>query len=323
MTRTASGIVQQVGGQRADAAFRWLATAAGGLVLLILGLMITTTALEAWPILREEGLGFVTGTDWRPGASRTDVTGTYGALGFLFGTIVTSLLALGAAVPMAVGVALYLTHVAPARLRLVLIYAVDVLAMIPSVVIGLWGVVFFVPFVVYPVMSWLTEVAGGFPPFAPPATVRSVFAAGVVLTLMILPIVTAITREVFATTPREEREAAYGIGATDWEVMRHVVLPRARAGVVGAAMLGLGRALGETIAVLLVIGGSARIGIELFQPGQTIAGQIASGFAEASPEGIRGLIALGVALFAMTIAINMAARIVIERLGHRGAETAW
>jgi phosphate transport system permease protein len=132
---------------------------------------------------------------------------------------------------------------------------------------------------------------------------------------MILPIITAIVREVFDTVPPDERYAAFGVGATRWEVMRHVVLPRSRPGIIGATMLGLGRALGETIAVLLVIGGSPSLIIELFRPAQSIAGQIASGFAEASPEGISGLIALGVALFAMTIIINMAARIIVWRLG--------
>jgi phosphate transport system permease protein len=160
------------------------------------------------------------------------------------------------------------------------------------------------------------------PIFAGPPTVRSFFAAGIVLALMVLPITTALTREVFATTPADERYAAFAMGATRWEVMRHVVLPRARPGIIGATMLGLGRALGETIAVLLVVGGAAQITGEIFKPGQTIAGPIASTFGEASPEGITGLIALGVALFAITIVINMAARIVVWRLGEIRGDAA-
>jgi phosphate transport system permease protein len=314
-TNPPSGIQGTPRGRGADAAFRWTVLLAGSLVLVILAVMIGSTTYESWPIFAKEGLGFFTSDTWRPGSSRTEITGDYGALAFLFGTVVTSLIAIVIAVPLSVGIALFLTQIARGRARTLLTYTVDLLAMIPSVVIGLWAVAFFVPNVVYPVMQAINVVAGAIPLFAEPVTVRSIFAAGVVLALMILPIITAIVREVIATTPPDERYAAYGIGCTDWEVMRHVILPRARAGIIGATMLGLGRALGETIAVLLVIGGSARIGWGLFQPGQTIAGQIASGFAEASPEGIDGLIALGVALFAITILINMGARFVIWRMG--------
>ncbi len=310
-------------GRSADSLFRWIVLLAGVLVLAVLALMIGTTTYESWPVFAKEGLGFFTSSTWRPGSSRTEITGDYGALAFIFGTVVTSLLAIVIAVPLSVAIALFLTQVARRRVRTILTYSVDLLAMIPSVVIGLWAVVFFVPAVIYPFMQVLESTIGQvIPLFEAPVTVRSIFAAGMVLALMILPIITAIVREVFATTPPDERHAAYGMGATDWEVMRHVIVPRARAGIIGASMLGLGRALGETIAVLLVIGGSARIGVGLFQPGQTIAGQIASAFAEASPEGIDGLIALGVALFAITILINMGARFVIWRLGTVGGDSS-
>jgi phosphate transport system permease protein len=302
-------------GRGVDRGFRWGVAIAAAMVLVVLGVMIGSTLLESWPIFQKEGLGFFTSSEWRPGSSRTEVTGSYGALAFLFGTVVTSLIAIIIAVPLAVGVALYLTQLAPRRIRTPLTYTVDLLAMIPSVIIGLWAVAFFVPTVIYPLMQLISSVLSPIPLFSGPPTVRSLFAAGLVLSIMILPIITAIVREVIAVTPVDERHAAYGMGATDWEVMRHVILPRARAGIIGASMLGLGRALGETIAVLLVIGGSARIGLELFMPGQTVAGQIASGFGEASPEGINGLIALGVALFAITIVINMSARAVIWRMG--------
>jgi len=321
-TNRPSSIQGTTRGRGADAAFRWIVLFAGSLVLLILAVMIASTTYESWPIFAKEGLGFFTSDTWRPGSSRTEVTGDYGALAFLFGTVVTSLIAIVVAVPLSVGIALFLTQIARGRARTLLTYTVDLLAMIPSVVIGLWAVAFFVPNVIYPVMQAVNVIAGAIPLFAEPVTVRSIFAAGLVLALMILPIITAIVREVIATTPPDERYAAYGVGCTDWEVMRHVILPRARAGIIGATMLGLGRALGETIAVLLVIGGSARIGWGLFQPGQTIAGQIASGFAEASPEGINGLIALGVALFAITILINMGARFVIWRMGAISGDAA-
>jgi len=271
----------------------------------------------------KEGLGFLTSTDWRPGPSRTEITGSYGGAAFLWGTAVSSLIAIIIAVPLAIGIALFLTQLAPGWLRRPASYAVDLLAMIPSVVIGLWALLFFVPVVIYPVMELLAGTIGQvIPLFAGPPTVRSLFAAGIVLALMIMPIITALLREIFDTVPADERYAAFAVGATRWEVMRHVILPRSRPGIIGASMLGLGRALGETIAVLMVVGGSPSIVIELFRPAQTIAGQIASGFAEASPEGISGLIALGVALFGLTILINVAARAIVWRLGETRGDAA-
>jgi phosphate transport system permease protein len=317
------GIRSNRAGKLADDGFRWLVTLAGAAVLIILAWMITSTTLEALPIFQKEGLSFFTSDVWRPGISRVDITGHYGAAAFIFGTVVTAIIGIFIALPLAVGIALFLTEVASERLRRPMAYTIDLLAMIPSVIIGLWAVDFFVPVFVFPVMEWMASTIGQvIPLFAPPAIVRSIFAAGVVLSLMILPIITAIVREVFGTTPVDERYAAFGMGATRWEVMSKVVLPRGRPGMIGATMLGLGRALGETVAVLLVIGGSPNISIELFRPGQSIAGQIASGFGEASPEGISGLIALGVALFAITIVINILARMVIWRIGQISGDSA-
>ncbi|HWH24175.1 MAG TPA: phosphate ABC transporter permease subunit PstC [Candidatus Limnocylindria bacterium] len=317
MSASAAGLRGRGAGRLADRAFRWLITAAGSAVLLVLALMLLSTTYESLPIFAKEGiLGFLGGTTWAPGGSRTEITGEYGALPFLWGTSVSSLIAVALALPLSIGIALFVTQLAPAWLRRPASYAVDLLAMIPSVVIGLWALLFFVPLVVYPLMELLAGTLGTFIPlFAGPPTVRSLFAAGIVLALMITPIITAIVREVFDTVPADERYAAFAVGATRWEVMRHVVVPRSRPGIIGATMLGLGRALGETIAVLMVIGGSPHIRAELFQPAQTIAGQIASGFAEASPEGISGLIALGVALFLMTVLINVVARAIVWRLG--------
>jgi phosphate transport system permease protein len=310
-------------GRRLDDAFRWLVTGAGAAVLIVLAWMIGSTTLESWPVFAKEGLDFFTSTIWEPGPSRTEITGDYGGLAFLWGTVMSSLIAIVIAVPLSVGIGLFLTQLAPGWLRRPASYAVDLLAMIPSIVIGLWALLFFVPVLIYPLMELLAGTAGqAVPLFSGPPTVRSLFAAGIVLALMILPIITALVREVFDTVPPDERNAAYAVGATRWEVMRHVVLPRSRSGIIGATMLGLGRALGETIAVLMIIGGSPSVLIELFRPAQSIAGQIASGFAEASPEGIRGLIALGVALFGMTIVINMIARLIVWRLGETRADSS-
>lgn len=308
----------------ADPAFRRLLALSGAAVLGVLAWMIVSTTSDAWPILRQEGLGLFTSAEWSPGGSRDPnaIEGSYGGLEFFFGTIVSSTLALLLAVPLAVGVALYVTQLAPARVRQPLANAVDLLAAVPSVVYGLWGSLFLVPLLI-PVMGFLADTLGSVLPwFAPPVRVRNLFMASLVLALMVLPIISAVVREVMATAPKEERWAAYGLGATRWEVIRHVVLPRARGGIIGASMLGLGRALGETIAVLLIIGGNARLSIRLFDTQQTVAAQIAAAFGEASPEHIRGLLALGVGLFAITIAVNMLARVIVNRFGPIAGDAA-
>jgi phosphate transport system permease protein len=303
-------------GRAADPVFRWAMTACGAGVLLVLAWMITSTTTDALPILRQEGLDLFFSADWDPGSSRDpgNIEGSYGGLEFFFGTVVSSVLAMVFAVPLAVGIALYLTQLAPERIRRPLTYTVDLLAAVPSVIYGLWGSLFLVP-ILLPMMNWVLETFGFLPFLGDRVTVRNLFVASLVLGIMILPITSAVVREVMATVPRDERWAAYGLGATRWEVMRGVVLPRARAGIVGGSMLGLGRALGETIAVLLIIGGNPRLTLALFDTQQTVAAQIASGFAEASPEHIRGLIALGVGLFVITIGINVIARAVVRHFG--------
>jgi phosphate transport system permease protein len=307
----------------ADAVFRFALRACGLAVLVILALMIGTTTYRAWPVFAKSGLHFFTGTDWSPALSQTGaVTGTYGALPFIYGTVVSSLIALVIGVPLSVGVALTLVEVAPKRIARPLAYAVDLLAAVPSVIYGLWGVLFVVPVVLHPVMNWMSSALGFIPIFRQPVWSTNYFAAGVVLAIMILPIVAAIAREIFNAVPDGERYAAYALGATRWEVIRHTVLPRSRAGLVGASMLGLGRALGETIAVALLIGGSQTIDTGIFHPGNSIAALIANTFQEATPEGIRALIAIGVTLFGITVLINMVARIIVWRFGRMpGAET--
>ncbi len=307
-------------GRYADSVFRWLLTAAGVSVLVILGLMIASTTVDAWPVLSKEGFGFLTGRRWNPGPSRTEITGTYGALPFIYGTITTSAIALTLALPLSIGVALYLTEVAPRALRGPLSYAVELLAAVPSVVYGLWGVLFFVPVVLLPVVRVLSGTLGRWIPiFAGPPTGFSHFSAGTVLAIMVMPIITAIIREIFTAVPQAERNAAYALGATRWEVMRQVVLPRSTSGIVGASMLGLGRALGETIAVALLIGSAVSIDVSLFRPGYSIAALIANTFQESAPEGIQALVAIGVTLFVITIVVNVAARLVVWRVANPAA----
>ncbi len=319
-TDTQSGAPQppRVGEKRsvADKWFRRGLAIAGGSVLLILATMLIFTVIDAWPVFRHQGFSFITSSTWDPGVSRTEVTGQYGALAFIVGTLVTAGIALVIAVPLSIGTALYLTQVAHRRVRNPLTYAIELLAAVPSVVYGLWGLLFFVPTVLRPAMDFIAETLGGFIPFlAPPVITYNYFAAGVVLSIMILPIITAVTREVMSKTPASEIAAAYALGATRWEMMRSVVLPRARPGMIGATMLGLGRALGETIAVAMLIGGSKQIGDSIFKGGQSMAGIIAVTFQEAAPENVKALIGIGVVLFIITIVVNMLARAIVLLTG--------
>lgn len=304
--------------RHADPAFRLLVLGCGTMVLVVLAWMIVATASDAWPVFRQEGLEFFYGDEWDPGSSRREITGTYQVGPILWGTLLTSFIAVAFALPPAVGIALYLTQLAHPRLRGPLTYAVDLLAAVPSVVYGLWGSLWFIEFA-HPIVA---PLAAQIPVVGEVVRVRNVFYAGVVLGIMILPIISAVSREVIATVPAEERQAAFGLGATRWEVVRHVILPRARPGIIGATMLGLGRALGETIAVLLIIGGQARFGFQLFNTNQTIAGEIASAWKEASPEHQLGLIAAGVALFVLTVGVNLVARLVVSRMGRVGGDAA-
>lgn len=320
-TNYESLIETQAKGRGRPSADRWFRrglTLAGASVLFILAAMLFTTAHDAWPVFRHSGLSFITSTDWDPGISRSEITGDYGALAFIVGTLVTSALALLIAVPLAIGNALYVTQVAPARLRRPLTYAVELLAAVPSVVYGLWGLLFFVPNVLRPAMKFLSNTLGDSIPFlGGPVLTYNYFAAGVVLSIMVLPIITAITREVMANTPHSEIYAAYALGSTRWEMLRQVVLPRARAGLIGATMIGLGRALGETIAVAMLIGGSQKIPSSIFGGGQSMAGVIAVTFQEASPENVKALIGVGVVLFVITMAVNILARLVVWLTGGR------
>lgn len=304
--------------RRSDPAFRVLALACGTTVLVVLGWMVLATTLDAWPVLAKEGLAFFYGSEWDPGTSRSEITGSYQVGPFLWGTLFTSLIAVGFALPPAVGIALYLTQQAHPLLRRPLTYAVDLLAAVPSVVYGLWGSLWLIEFV-HPVVG---PIAAQIPVIGEVVRVRNVLYAGVVLGIMILPIISAVAREVIATVPDEERNAAFGLGATRWEMIREVILPRSRPGIVGATMLGLGRALGETIAVLLIIGGQARFGFELFNTNQTIAAEIASAWKEAAPEHQLGLIAAGVALFLLTVVVNLAARFAVSRMGRVTGDAA-
>ena len=300
-------------GRRGDAIFRSVVLVAGCAVLAILGLIAFSTTKEAWPAFTQEGLGFVTSSTWIPSEDK------YGALAFIYGTILSSLIALVLAVPVSLGIALYANEAAPRRFRRPVVYMMDLLAAIPSVVYGLWGIIVLAP-AIQPVYESISGAVGGVPVLGwifSGQSGRSYMTAGIILAVMITPIITSLSREVIATVPSAQREAAYGMGATRWEMIRSAVLPWSRGGITGAVMLGLGRAMGETIAVALVIGSQPQITSHLFEAGDSMAAVIVNQFGEASGVHRSALIGLGVVLFIVTILVNVSARSIVTRFDRR------
>jgi phosphate transport system permease protein len=296
-----------------DRGFQILALASGLLVLVILVLIAVSTSQQAASWFSSEGLKIFT-NNWDPANNQ------FGALAFIYGTAITALIALVMAVPVSVGIALLLTEVVPRRWSRPIVYVVDLLAVIPSVVWGLWGILVFAPWIQHIYASIASGVNGvpvlGFF-FGPPTSGASFFTAGIILAFMITPIVTSLSREVIATVPQIDKEGAYALGATRWEMITGAVWPHSQAGVVGAVLLGLGRAMGETIAAALVIGSSATITSRLFSPGYNMPAVIANQFGEASGVFRSALMGLGVLLFVFTIIINILARGVVERSARR------
>ena len=295
---------------RGDRVFKGVSVTAGCTVLLIILAIGAFLVVQAVPALRANTANFLTEKKFFPNVPRP----AFGIASLTFGTLLSSTIALLLAFPVAVGVALFISHYAPRRLATLLGYVVDLLAAVPSVVYGLWGISFLNPRIQD--TSRFLDVHLGFLPFFSTGGTygRSVFLAGVVLAIMVLPIVASLSREVFLQVPAANQEAALALGATRWEMVRIAVLPFGRPGVIGATMLGLGRALGETIAVALVLSTSASISFKVLEPGgNTIAANIANGFGEANEIGRGALIASGLVLFAITLVVNVAARAVIYR----------
>ncbi|MFA7666420.1 MAG: phosphate ABC transporter permease subunit PstC [Burkholderiaceae bacterium] len=293
-----------------DSLFGWVTFFFAALVLLGLAGILVSLVIEAWPALREFGVGFLWGTTWSP----TDEV--YGAVIGVYGTLVTSAIALLIAVPISFGIALFLTEACPLMLRRPLGTAIELLAGIPSIIYGFWGL-----FVLAPVLQEYVQpllIATGLPIFAGPPLGIGVFTAGVVLALMVIPFTASVMRDVFETVPPVLKESAYGLGCTTWEVVGNIVLPYTRVGVIGGVMLGLGRALGETMAVTFVIGNANRLAASLFAPGNSIASTLANEFAEADPVlHIPALFALGLLLFVITIIVLICAKWLTERSAAR------
>jgi phosphate transport system permease protein len=303
-----------------DRIFRRVTEAAGLVVLVTIAAIAVFLIAKAVPAFRDSGFKFFTEKQWFPDAKPAK----FGVAALAFGTVLASVLALLMAVPVAVGAALAVTELAPKRVGTWIGYLIDLLAAVPSVVYGLWGVFFLIPRM-EGLERWMARYLDFIPLFSNPSHSfgKSVFAAAVVLAIMTLPIIAAISREVFRQVPQGNREAALALGATRWETIRMAVLPPSKGGVVGGVMLGLGRALGETIAVALVLGATYGISFNVLKPGgNTIAANIALKFGEAGSVGRSALIASGLVLFAITLAVNMAARAVVYRSTRVSREAA-
>jgi phosphate transport system permease protein len=272
---------------------------------LLLAFLALEIGRAAWPAFSRFGLSFLTSSEWNVPA------GKFGAAPAIFGTIVSSIIALALATPLAIGVAIFLSEFAPRWLQQPVAFLVDLLAAIPSVVYGLWGIFVLIPLLRDPVIPFLRDTLhlGSTPFFTGPAYGPSMLAAGVILAIMALPYISAVSREVLRAVPRSQREAALALGATRWEMIWDAVLPNARSGIIGGVILGLGRALGETMAVTMVIGNRAEISASLLAPGYTMASLIANEFSEATSDlHLSALMAVGGVLFVLTIVVNAIAR---------------
>ncbi len=304
------------GASRGDAVYRAAITAFALCVPLLLAAIAFAIAVGGWPALRQFGVGFLTSSAWDP------VHGQFGAAPAIYGTIVSSIIALVIATPLALGVSLFLSEFAPLWLRQPVAFLVDLLAAIPSVVYGLWGIFVLLPLLRDPVMPFLRDTLhlGATGLFSELAYGPSMLGAGLILSIMVLPYIASVSREVLYAVPRSQREAALALGATRWEMIRRAVLPFARSGIVGGMILGLGRALGETMAVTMLIGNRHEISASLFAPGYTMASLIANEFSEAGSDlHLSALMAVGFVLFVMTLIVNAIARWLVWQVSRRAA----
>ena len=307
----------RIGRERvAERIFRSATFAAALLVLILLGGVVVALVRGSWPALSKFRFAFVTQEVWNP------VTEKFGALAPIYGTLVTSVLAMLIAVPLSFGIAVFLTELAPQWLKRPVGVAIELLAAVPSIIFGIWGLFVLAPILQQHVQPWLIESLGPVPLlgklFQGPPFGIGVLTAGLILAIMVLPFISSVMRDVFETVPDVLKESAYGLGATTWEVIWKVVLPYSRAGVTGGIMLGLGRALGETMAVTFVIGNAHRVSASLMAPGTTISASIANEFTEAVGDMYTSsLIALGVLLFVITFVVIAGARLLLMRLNRK------
>jgi phosphate transport system permease protein len=310
---SSAAATRRPGGHAGDAVFRGLTVFFATLVLVILGGVMVSLVYGAWPALSKFGFGFVVNGAWNP------VTENFGALAPIYGTLVTSLIAMLIGIPVAFGVALFITELCPKWLKRPLGTMIELLAAIPSIIYGIWGLFILAPFIQQYVEPALIATLGNIPGFgmlfAGPPLGIGVATAGFILAIMVLPFIASVMRDVFETVPPMLKESAYGIGATTTEVVTRVVLPYARVGVIGGILLGLGRALGETMAVTFVIGNSHHVNASILQPGTTISASLANEFTEAVGDMyVSSLMALGFILFVITFIVLAAAKLMLLRL---------
>jgi len=277
-------------------------------LIAILVNILVILIIQALPAIKEFGAAFLGSTTWNP------VNDQYGALPAIYGTLLSSFLALIVAVPISIGAAIFLTEIAPVWLSNIASFVIEMLAAIPSVIIGLWALFVLIPAVRDPIEKWLGNTLGALPFFQGNQLGFGFLAAGIVLALMIIPIITAMSRDVLRAVPQAQREAMLALGATRWETIRKAVLPYGRSGLVGAVLLGLGRAMGETMAVAMVIGNAYRITPSLFSTGTTVPSKIANEFGEASGIQLSSLLELALILFVITLLVNIIARLLVWRM---------
>lgn len=300
-----------------DRVFRIATAGFAGLLLLTIGVMCYQMVSASTLSIERFGLSFVTSREWNP------VTEEFGALPFIYGTVVSSLVALFIAVPVSVGIAIFLSDLAPAWVRSPLGFLVELLAAVPSVVYGLWGIFALAPWMRETVEPLLRKTLGFLPLFSGPNQGFGMLTASVVLAIMITPTISSVSREVLRAVPQSYREATLALGATQWESIRTGVLPIARSGLLGATILGLGRALGETMAVTMLIGNRADISASLFAPGYTMASVIANEFTEATEDlYLAALAEIGLLLFVVTVLLNIVARMLVWQVESRGGVKA-
>lgn len=299
-----------------DRLFRVLTTVLALAIIFLAGLLVFQLVIGSWPAMREFGLSFLVSRQWDP------VHGQFGALPFIYGTLASSVLALILAAPLGVGVAIYLAEMAPAWIRIPVSFMVELLAAIPSIVYGVWGLFVMAPWLRESVEPWLAEHLGFLPFFQGPGFGVGILAAGLILAIMVVPTIAAVSRDVLLSVPDSQREAMLALGATRWETTWKVVIPYGWSGIIGAIILALGRALGETMAATMVIGNSLDMSISLFAPANTMASIIANSYAEAtSPLHLGALIGIALALFAVTFLLNIIARLLVRRVAHREMRT--
>jgi phosphate transport system permease protein len=293
-----------------DRVYRTLILASVWVVLLLAAGLVAALGWESWAAIRAFGLRFLITSHWDP------VAGEFGALPFIYGTLVSSLLALLIAVPLSLGAAIFLAELAPAWVRPPVAFLIEMLAAVPSVVYGLWGIFVLVPWLRDWVQPALGRTLGFLPLFQGPPYGVGMLAAGLILSIMIVPYITSVSREVLLAVPGSQREAALGLGATRWETTRIAVLRYGRSGLIGAILLGLGRALGETMAVTMVIGNRPEVSVSLFAPGYTMASVLANEFTEATSDlYVSALVEIGLLLLVVTVLVNGLARLLVWSVG--------